>query len=166
MEAIFQRLKGVESVTSWYSGGTKPNPTYEDVCYGNTGHIEVIQVSFDSTVITYQQLLEVFFTMHDPSSKDQQGNDVGIQYRSIIFVHDDQQQKTAEAVIADLNTQKIRNTPIVTEIRPFEVFYKADIYHQNYFNNNPMQPYCSYVIEPKLTKLREKRRSLLIPQTT
>lgn len=104
--------------------------------------------------------------MHDPSSKDQQGNDVGIQYRSIIFVHDDQQQKTAEAVIADLNTQKIRNTPIVTEIRPFEVFYKADIYHQNYFNNNPMQPYCSYVIEPKLTKLREKRRSLLIPQTT
>ncbi len=151
VEAVFQRLKGVKSAVSGYAGGRKPNPTYEEVCSGKTGHIESIQITFNPHEITYEQLLDIFWHMHDPTSMDRQGSDAGEQYRSVIFVHDPKQKKTAEKSRAEV--QKDLDKPIVTEIRPYTGFYKAEGYHQNYYNNNSGAPYCRLVIYPKLKKL-------------
>ncbi|MEZ5001398.1 MAG: peptide-methionine (S)-S-oxide reductase MsrA [Chitinophagales bacterium] len=154
VEAIFQDLKGVSKVVSGYSGGHVKNPAYREVCNGTTGHAEVIQVSFDPAIISYDQILEVFWNTHDPTTLNRQGNDVGTQYRSAIFYHSEDQKKTAEA--SKINVAKDFNAPIVTEIVPFEVFYSAEDYHQNYYNENGNQPYCSIVISPKVDKFRKK----------
>ncbi|MDH7603571.1 MAG: peptide-methionine (S)-S-oxide reductase MsrA [Melioribacter sp.] len=154
-EAIFQRIKGVIKVESGYSGGNFPNPSYEDVCTGKTGHAEVVQITFDPSIISYKELLEIFFSTHDPTTLNRQGADVGTQYRSVIFYHNDEQRKIAEKLKEELNKSKIWENPIVTEISPFKNFYKAEDYHQNYYNNNSYQPYCSFVISPKLEKLKK-----------
>ena len=154
-EAVFQRLKGVVKVESGYSGGTVPNPTYEAVCTGKTGHAEVTQITFDPSVVSYAELLQVFFKTHDPTTLNRQGADVGTQYRSVIFYHNDEQKKLAEQVKHELDSAKIWDEPIVTEISPFKKFYKAEDYHQNYYNNNSFQPYCSFVITPKLEKFEK-----------
>jgi peptide-methionine (S)-S-oxide reductase len=156
LEAIFLDLKGVEKVESGYSGGTAPNPTYRQVCTGTTGHAEVVQVTFDPRVISFKELLEVFFTIHDATTLNRQGADVGTQYRSAIFYHTPEQKVIAEQVIKDLNSAGIWNTPIVTEITPFKAFYRAEDYHQEYYRNNPDQPYCQAVIAPKVVKFRQK----------
>lgn len=160
-EAIFQRLKGVIKVESGYSGGNVPNPSYEAVCTGKTGHAEVVQITFDPLIISYKELLEIFFSTHDPTTLNRQGADVGTQYRSVIFYHNDEQRKTAEKLKEELNKSKIWENPIVTEISPFKNFYKAEDYHQNYYNNNSHQPYCSFVISPKLEKLKKYFKSKL-----
>lgn len=160
-EAVFNDLKGVQSVTSGYSGGTKPNPTYEEVCSGHSGHAETIQVIFDPAIISYAQLLEVFFLTHDPTQLNRQGNDVGTQYRSVVFYHDQAQKKTAEEVKAKLDDQHIYSRPIVTVIAPLTEFYPAESYHQNYYANNPDQGYCQVVIDPKVAKLRKQFAHLL-----
>lgn len=154
VEAIFQDLKGVSKVVSGYSGGHVKNPAYREVCNGTTGHAEVIQVSFDPAIISYDQILEVFWNTHDPTTLNRQGNDVGTQYRSAIFYHSEDQKKSAEA--SKINAAKDFSAPIVTEIVPFEVFYSAEDYHQNYYNENGNQPYCSIVISPKVDKFRKK----------
>ncbi len=154
-EAIFQRLKGVVKVESGYSGGNVPNPTYEEVCTGKTGHAEVVQIMFDPAVISFTQLLELFFKTHDPTTLNRQGADVGTQYRSVIFYHNEEQKKIAALVKKELDSAKIWRDPIVTEIRPFKKYYKAEDYHQNYYNNNSTQPYCSFIIGPKLEKLKK-----------
>ena len=154
-EAVFQRLKGVVKVESGYSGGTVPNPTYEAVCTGKTGHAEVCQITYDPSVVSFTELLYVFFKTHDPTSLNRQGADTGTQYRSVIFYHNDEQKKTAEEIKSELNKEKIWDKPIVTEISPFKKFYKAEDYHQNYYNNNTNQPYCSFVITPKLEKFEK-----------
>jgi peptide-methionine (S)-S-oxide reductase len=156
LEAVYDDLIGVESVVSGYSGGHVPNPTYEQVCGKRTGHAEVVQVTFDPAVISFREVLEVFFTIHDPTTPNRQGNDVGPQYRSAIFYHDAAQKETAEAIIAEFNAAKLWPDPIVTEVTPFDVFYRAEAYHQNYFQNNPYQPYCMFVVAPKVTKFRKK----------
>lgn len=158
-EAIFQNLKGVLSVLPGYSGGHVPNPTYEQVCAGDTGHIEVTKIEFDPAVISYEVLLEVFFATHDPTSMDRQGDDVGVQYRSVIFYTSEEQKRQAEEFIKKI--QKDYSTPLVTQILPLDKFYEAENYHQNYFNNNPNKPYCQAVISPKLKKFREKFAYLL-----
>lgn len=155
LEAAFTDLQGVESVVSGYSGGHVPNPGYRQVCAGDTGHAEVVQVTFDPTVIGYRDLLEVFFSIHDPTTLNRQGADVGSQYRSAIFTHSAEQQASAEQVIAELNAAHIWPDPIVTEVAPFRAFYRAEGYHQNYYRDNPQQPYCRIVIAPKLAKLRQ-----------
>jgi peptide-methionine (S)-S-oxide reductase len=160
-EAVFDDLKGVISVESGYSGGAVANPTYEQVCSGRTGHAEVVQVKFDPSVISYRELLEIFFTVHDPTTLNRQGADVGTQYRSVIFTHSPEQRETAEAVIRDLDSQHLWPQPIVTQVVPFEAFYKAEDYHQEYFANNPYQPYCQAVVAPKVAKFRQKHRELL-----
>ncbi|MEX0711062.1 MAG: peptide-methionine (S)-S-oxide reductase MsrA [Pirellulales bacterium] len=154
-EAVFQRLKGVHSVASGYSGGGLPNPTYGDVCSGTTGHAEVIQVSFDPNVISYAELLEVFWKTHDPTTLNRQGNDVGTQYRSVVFYHSDEQREQAEHIKRKLDESGAWGAPIVTEIAPLAAFYPAESYHQNYYNDNPRQPYCSVVIGPKLDKVKK-----------
>jgi peptide-methionine (S)-S-oxide reductase len=156
LEAVFDDLKGVEDVVSGYSGGKTPNPTYKQVCTGATGHAEVVQVTFDPTQISYRDLLEVFFTIHDPTTLNRQGADVGTQYRSAIFYHSPEQKAIAEQVIGELNAEKIWNRPIVTELTPFTSFYPAEDYHQEYFTNNPFQPYCQIVIAPKIAKFRKQ----------
>jgi peptide-methionine (S)-S-oxide reductase len=156
LEAVFEQLRGVESVVSGYSGGTVPNPSYQQVCVGNTGHAEVVQITFDPQVITFRQILEVFFDVHDPTTLNRQGADVGPQYRSAIFYHDQQQKQIAEELIEQLDEQKRWDDPIVTEVVPFEVFYKAEDYHQEYFRENPRQPYCRAVIAPKVAKFRKR----------
>ncbi|HSE39990.1 MAG TPA: peptide-methionine (S)-S-oxide reductase MsrA [Acidobacteriota bacterium] len=161
-EAVFQRLKGVESVTSGYAGGTVENPTYEEVCSGNTGHAEVTQIQYDPSQISYDELLEVFWKTHDPTTLNQQGNDYGTQYRSAVFYHNDEQRRLAEEYKKKLDAAKIWNRPIVTEITPFTNFYPAEKYHQNFYNNNPNQPYCSYVIRPKMKKLEEVFKDKLL----
>lgn len=153
-EAIFQRLKGVKQVTPGYAGGTTPNPSYEQVCTGLTGHAEVIKIEFDPAQIPYEALLEVFFATHDPTTPDRQGNDRGTQYRSIVLAADEAQQAAAEKMIAQLQPEY--SDPIVTEIKPLGEFYPAEDYHVNYYNENKGQPYCSLIISPKLGKLREK----------
>jgi len=158
-EAVFQNLKGVTSVLPGYTGGSVPNPTYEMVCDGGTGHIEAAEIKFDPSVISYENLLEVFFATHDPTTMNRQGNDVGEQYRSAIFFTTDQQKSEAEKFIASI--QKDYDRPIVTQIRPLEKFYVAENYHQDYFNRNPGNPYCSAVISPKLKKFKEKFPQLL-----
>ncbi len=154
-EAVFERLNGVIKVESGYSGGTVPNPTYDAVCTGNTGHAEVIQITYDQSIISYEELLHVFFKTHDPTTLNRQGADVGTQYRSVIFYHDEEQKNIAENIKHELDSAKIWDDPIVTEISKFEKFYKAEDYHQNYYDNNSNQPYCSFVITPKLEKFEK-----------
>ncbi|HYS21818.1 MAG TPA: peptide-methionine (S)-S-oxide reductase MsrA [Gemmatimonadales bacterium] len=156
LEAAFQQLKGVTKVTSGYAGGTVPNPTYEAVCTGRTGHAEVVQIEFDQAVVSYRELLEVFFLIHDPTTLNRQGGDVGTQYRSAIFYHSPQQQQEAEAVIAELAAGKVWDDPIVTEVVSLEAFYPAEEYHRDYFRRNPGQAYCRTVIAPKVAKLRKQ----------
>lgn len=154
-EAVFLELKGVEQVVSGYSGGTMPNPSYEDVCTGRTGHAEVVQVTFDPTLISFRQLLQVFFTVHDPTTLNKQGNDSGTQYRSVIFYHHDEQKRVAEEVIREMTKSKMWGKPVVTQVVPFKTFYRAEDYHQQYFRNNPSQSYCQVVIAPKVAKFRK-----------
>ena len=154
-EAIFQNVDGVLKVESGYSGGKVKNPTYKEVCSGLTGHAEVIQLTYDPSEITYDELLEIFWQTHDPTTLNRQGADVGTQYRSVVFYHDDEQKKLAESYKAKLNAAGAFNDPIVTEISPYTVFYKAEDYHQNYYNLNGNAPYCSFVIKPKLEKFKK-----------
>lgn len=154
-EAVFQQLKGVSSVVSGYAGGHVENPTYQQVCTGRTGHAEVCQIQFDPEQISFEELLEVFFNTHDPTTLNRQGNDVGSQYRSVIFYHDEEQRKIAEKVKAELDKSGTLKNPIVTEIVPFENFYKAEDYHQNYYRSNPGEGYCRLVISPKLDKFEK-----------
>ena len=160
-EAIFQRLNGVEKVTSGYSGGKVKNPTYNEVTSGETGHAEVIQIQFDPAVITFQEILEVFFATHDPTTLNRQGYDVGTQYRSAIFYHSTAQKEVAEAFIKSLSEAKVFDKKIVTEVTAFDVFYEAEAYHQNYYNNNKNQGYCVAVINPKLDKFIKKYKDKL-----
>jgi peptide-methionine (S)-S-oxide reductase len=155
LEAVFDELKGVELVESGYSGGHAERPNYREVCSGATGHAEAVQVHFDPSVISYRDLLNVFFATHDPTTLNRQGADVGTQYRSAIFYHDEQQKKDAEQLIAELNKQRIWDKPIVTELTGFDKFYVAEDYHQEYFANNPYQPYCMAVVAPKAAKFRK-----------
>jgi peptide-methionine (S)-S-oxide reductase len=154
LEAVFQDLQGVERVVSGYAGGSVPNPSYEDVCTGRTGHAEVVQVAFDPTVLSYRDLLHVFFSIHDPTTLNRQGPDVGTQYRSAIFHHGSEQERVAREVIADLERQGLWDAPIVTEVMPAPPFYAAEQYHQEYFRRNPGQGYCRVVIAPKVAKFR------------
>jgi len=154
-EAVFQRLKGVIKVESGYSGGTVPNPSYEAVCTGKTGHAECSQITFDPKVISYAKLLEVFWKIHDPTELNRQGNDVGTQYRSVIFYHNEEQKKLAENYKKELDKEKIWDKPIVTEIVQSKAFYIAEDYHQNYYNQHSDKPYCSFVITPKLEKFEK-----------
>lgn len=154
-EAIFKSLKGVETVESGYSGGHTKNPTYKEVCTGETGHAEVIQITFDPKIISFDEILEVFFETHDPTSLNRQGADSGTQYRSAIFYHSPEQKEKAEAYKARLNKENVFNKPIVTEIKAFDKFYKAEDYHQNYFANNRSQGYCQFVIVPKIEKFKK-----------
>jgi peptide-methionine (S)-S-oxide reductase len=154
-EAMFDQLKGVEKVESGYSGGKVPNPSYEDVCTGSTGHAESIQITFNPRQISFKDILQIFFTTHDPTTVNRQGADVGTQYRSAIFYHNPEQEAVAKEVIKETNAAKVWKKPIVTEVVPFKAFYKAEDYHQEYFKNNSRQPYCQVVIAPKIVKLRE-----------
>ncbi len=160
-EAVFDELRGVSQVTSGYSGGRVANPTYEQVCTGTTGHAEVVQITFDPKVISLKQILEVFFTVHDPTTLNRQGADVGTQYRSVIFYRDPQQKAIAEQTIKEVQESGIWSAPIVTEVAPFKAFYRAEDYHQQYFELNGQQPYCRMVIAPKVAKFREHYLSLL-----
>ena len=161
LEAAFQRLKGVESVVSGYAGGTLPDPDYRRVCTGTTGHAEVVQVRFDAAVIDFATLLEVFFTIHDPTTLNRQGADSGTQYRSVIFCHDAHQHEVAAAKIAALDAAGVWGAPIVTEVLPLPAFYPAESYHQDYYRQNPYQGYCQAVVAPKVAKLRQRHASLL-----
>jgi peptide-methionine (S)-S-oxide reductase len=154
-EAVFQELKGVTKVVSGYSGGKVANPTYEEVCTGNTGHAECLKVTYDPAIISYDELLEVFWEVHDPTTLNRQGNDVGTQYRSVIFYQDEEQKTKAEHYKEELNKSKAYDKPIVTEITAFTKFYPAEDYHQNYYNTHGSQPYCSIVIRPKLEKFEK-----------
>jgi peptide-methionine (S)-S-oxide reductase len=156
LEAVYQELRGVEKVESGYSGGEVPNPTYRQVCSETTGHAEVVQVTFDPDEVSYKDILEVYFTIHDPTTLNRQGADVGTQYRSVIFYHDEEQKRIAEEVISDLEKERIWNSPIVTEVAPFDEFYVAEDYHQDYFRNNGYQPYCQVIIAPKVAKFRKQ----------
>lgn len=163
LEAVFQQLRGVRKVTSGYSGGHVKNPTYEQVCTGTTGHAEVVQVVFDPQAISYEELLEVFFAIHDPTTLNRQGNDVGPQYRSVIFYHNERQRQTALGLKDRLDRSGRYAAPIVTQIVPFEAFYPAEEYHQNYFRRNPNQSYCRVVIAPKLEKFKKQFQKKLQP---
>lgn len=154
IEAVFLDVKGIVSAKSGYSGGHIKNPAYREVTTGRTGHAEVVQLTFDPTVISYKEILEIFFHLHDPTTLNRQGADVGTQYRSAIFFHNDDQEKTAKEVFAEIDASDLWENPLVTEITPLKEFYVAEDYHQNYYKNNPNQPYCTYVISPKMQKLR------------
>lgn len=156
LEAVYDGLQGVLAVESGYSGGQTENPTYEDICGGDTGHAEVVRVTFDPAVISYRDILDVFFTIHDPTTLNAQGNDVGTQYRSVIFFHTPEQQAAAEAAIGQLAGARAYANPIVTQVVPAPKFYEAEQYHQEYFERNPRQPYCQYVVSPKVAKFRQK----------
>jgi peptide-methionine (S)-S-oxide reductase len=156
LEAVYDDLRGVTDVISGYTGGHIPNPTYEQVCTKQTGHAEVVQVTFDSTEISFKEILEVFFTIHDPTTLNRQGNDVGPQYRSAIFTHDETQTRVAEQVIDELEAANLWDNPIVTEVTPLDVFYLAEDYHQEYFKHHPNAVYCQLVIVPKVAKFRKK----------
>lgn len=155
VEAVFQRLNGVKSVVSGYAGGTVNNPTYKEVCSGLTGHAEVAQITYDPGIITYEELLEVFWKTHDPTTLNRQGGDVGTQYRSVVFYHNEAQKKLAEYYKSKLDESEVFDDPIVTEISELPEFFEAEDYHRNYFNNNPTQPYCSVVIGPKVQKMEQ-----------
>jgi peptide-methionine (S)-S-oxide reductase len=161
MDAVFVKLKGVEKVESGYSGGRLPSPSYEDVCTGATGHAEVVQVTFDPSVISLHDLLKVFFTLHDPTTRDRQGNDVGTQYRSVIFYRSPQQKETAEKAMKEVAESRMWDAPLVTELKPFDKFYVAEGYHQDYYRKNPLQPYCLVVIRPKVAKLKKEYLEML-----
>jgi peptide-methionine (S)-S-oxide reductase len=156
LEAVYDELRGVESVESGYSGGSVPNPTYRQVVTGTTGHAEVVQVTFDPEAVSFREILEVFFTIHDPTTLNRQGADVGPQYRSAIFYHDEEQRRVAEELISELEAEGVWDHPIVTEVTPFEGFYIAEDYHQKYYRNNAYQPYCQVVITPKVAKFRKQ----------
>ncbi len=156
LEAVYDQLKGVMDVVSGYSGGRVVQPSYKQVCTGMTGHAEVVQVTFDPAVVSFRDMLNVFFTIHDPTTLNRQGADVGTQYRSVIFYHSPEQKVVAEQTIAELNQAKIWDDPIVTEVTPLETFYPAENYHQEYFQNNPNQGYCRVVIAPKVAKFRKQ----------
>jgi peptide-methionine (S)-S-oxide reductase len=166
LEAVFDELQGVERVVSGYAGGHVPNPTYQQVCTGTTGHAEVVQITFDPRVISFRELLQVFFAVHDPTTPNRQGADVGPQYRSIILYHDQEQKEIAEQVIAELEAARVWPNPIVTEVVPLQAFYPAEEYHQQYFKRNPQQPYCQVVIVPKVAKLRKAFGEKLKKQTS
>ena len=155
LEAVFDDLKGVDSVESGYMGGRTANPSYEEVCSGETGHAEVTQLTFDPKQVSFREILEVFFVIHDPTTLNRQGNDVGTQYRSAIFYHSPEQKAAAEQVIASMGAAKIYEDPIVTEVVPASKFYVAEDYHQEYFRRNPAQPYCAFVVGPKVAKFRK-----------
>ncbi|MBE2199854.1 MAG: peptide-methionine (S)-S-oxide reductase MsrA [Anaerolinea sp.] len=156
LEAVYEQLRGVDSVVSGYSGGHVANPSYDAVCNGTTGHAEVVQITYDPDVVSFKELLQVFFTIHDPTTLNRQGNDVGTQYRSAIFYHDDAQKEIAEQVIAEMTAAQLWPDPIVTEITLLETFYTAEDYHQQYYANNEYQPYCMFVVAPKVQKFRQK----------
>jgi peptide-methionine (S)-S-oxide reductase len=156
VEAVFDDLRGVESVESGYSGGHTINPTYQQVCSETTGHAEVVQLKFDPNVISFKEILQVFFAVHDPTTLNRQGNDIGSSYRSAIFYHSDEQRRVAEEVIKEVEAEGVYDNPIVTEVTPFDKFYIAENYHQEYFANNPNQPYCAAVVAPKVAKFRQK----------
>ena len=160
LEPLYEELIGVGQVVSGYAGGHVPNPTYEQVCAKTTGHAEVIQVTFDLSVVSFREILEVFFTSHDPTTPNRQGNDVGPQYRSVILYHDEEQKRVAEEMIRDYATQ-IWDAPIVTELAPLDTFYVAESYHQNYYRDNGFQPYCLFVIRPKVNKFRKQWQAKL-----
>jgi len=153
VEAVYQELKGVQAVESGYAGGQMPHPSYEQVCRGDTGHAEVVRITFDPDVISYREILEIFFTIHDPTTPDRQGNDVGTQYRSVIFYHSPQQKEIATQVIACMAS--VWDAPIVTELSPLQHYYKAEEYHQDYFHQHPLASYCALVVEPKVAKVRK-----------
>jgi peptide-methionine (S)-S-oxide reductase len=155
LEAVYDDLKGVERVESGYMGGSVPNPTYDDVCTGRTGHAEVAQITFDPNVVSFRELLEIFFVIHDPTTLNRQGNDMGTQYRSAIFYHSPEQKQIAEETIGELTREKVFPSPIVTQVVPSGPFYVAEDYHQEYFARNPFQPYCTYIVSPKLAKFRK-----------
>ena len=161
LEAVFEDLRGVESVKSGYAGGNVPNPRYDDVCTGRTGHAEVVQVAFDPAEVSFRELLEVFFTIHDPTTLNQQGADQGTQYRSAIFTHSPEQEETARQVIRDLEAEAVWDDPIVTQVEPLTQFYPAEDYHDAYYRRNSRQPYCQVVIAPKVAKFRQKYLSKL-----
>jgi peptide-methionine (S)-S-oxide reductase len=161
LEAVFDQLRGVTKVESGYAGGQSANPTYRQVCGGDTGHAEVVQVTFDANVVSYRQILDVFFASHDPTTLNRQGPDVGTQYRSAIFYHSDLQRKEAEQRVAELNAAQIWDRPIVTEVVPAATFFKAEDYHQEYYRNNPAQGYCQAVVAPKVAKFRKQFAGLL-----
>jgi peptide-methionine (S)-S-oxide reductase len=156
VEAVFDELRGVESVESGYTGGDVVRPTYQQVCTGTTGHAEAVRITFDPSAVSFRELLEVFFTVHDPTTLNRQGADVGTQYRSAIFYHTPEQREIAEATITDLNAEKIWDAPIVTQVAPAAEFFPAEDYHQEYFQNNASQPYCRAVVAPKVAKFRQK----------
>ena len=161
IEAVFRHVLGVASAESGYMGGKHPSPSYEAVCTGVTGHAEVVQVTFEPAVIAYREVLEIFFAVHDPTTLNRQGNDVGTQYRSVIFYHSSKQAAEAKDIIATLTADNVFDAPIVTEVSPAQTFYVAEAYHQDYFMRNPAQPYCAYLIAPKLAKFRRQFTSKL-----
>ena len=164
LEAVYNELRGVESVVSGYAGGHDPDPTYETVCSETTGHAEVVQIAFDPDMVSFRELLEVFFTIHDPTTLNRQGNDVGTQYRSAIYYHDEQQRLIADEVIEEMTVAGLWDDPIVTEVTALDTFYEAEEYHQQYFEKNPFQPYCFVVVRPKVSKFRKKFVSKLKKQ--
>ncbi len=161
LEAVYNELNGVETVVSGYAGGHVANPSYHDISNGTTGHAEVVQITFDPAVIGYKEILDIFFTIHDPTTLNRQGPDSGTQYRSAILYHDSDQRSTAEDVIAEVTENELWDAPIVTEVKPLETFYEAEDYHQKYFDRNPLQPYCLAIIRPKVAKFRKKYLSKL-----
>ena len=160
-EAVFNDMRGVDYAVSGYAGGAKDNPTYREVCYGNTGHAEVVQIAFDPAVLSFEDLLRVFFHVHDPTTLNKQGNDVGTQYRSVIFYHNEAQKNAAEKIIKEISDEKLWNNKIVTEVSPLTKFFIAEDYHQDYFKLNGHAPYCQFVISPKLTKFRKEFKEKL-----
>ena len=164
LEAVYNELRGVESVVSGYAGGHDPDPTYEAVCSETTGHAEVVQIAYDPDMVSFRELLEVFFTIHDPTTLNRQGNDVGTQYRSAIYYHDEEQRLIAEEVIEEMTVAGLWDAPIVTEVTALDTFYEAEEYHQQYFEKNPFQPYCFVVVRPKVSKFRKKFVSKLKKQ--
>ena len=164
LEAVYNELRGVESVVSGYAGGHDPDPTYEAVCSETTGHAEVVQIAFDPDMVSFRELLEVFFTIHDPTTLNRQGNDVGTQYRSAVYYHDEEQRLIAEEVIEEMTVAGLWDDPIVTEVTALDTFYEAEEYHQQYFEKNPFQPYCFVVVRPKVSKFRKKFISKLNKQ--
>jgi peptide-methionine (S)-S-oxide reductase len=164
LEAVFDEVKGIQSVESGYAGGHVANPSYREVCTGTTGHAEATQITFDPGIISYRDVLNVFFAIHDPTTLNRQGADVGTQYRSAIFYHNDEQKSVAENLIKELNAQKIWERPIVTEVTKLDKFYMAEDYHQEYFANNQNQPYCQAVVAPKVTKFRKQHLEMLKKQ--
>ncbi len=164
LEAVFDGLEGVSKVSSGYAGGHVANPTYEQVCTGRTGHAEVVKLEFDPAVVSYADILRVFFTLHDPTTKDRQGNDIGTQYRSAIYYQGEEQRQTAEAVMGEVTANGIYADPLVTELEPLATFYPAEAYHEDYFAKNPRQPYCAAVIAPKVAKFRKLYLERLKPE--